>query len=115
MPQSWRGEIRLVERTPAIGSMKGTGAQAGLTLGWGVAGCSWIAERCDTQASVELLSNGTARVSCATQDIGTGTYTVLSNIVAERVGIPNDRVEVVLGDTNLPPGPISGGSWPQLP
>jgi xanthine dehydrogenase YagR molybdenum-binding subunit len=91
--------------------MKGSGAQAGLTLGWGVAGCSWIAERCDTQASVELLSNGTARVSCATQDIGTGTYTVLSNIVAERTGLPNDRIEVVLGDTSLPPGPISGGSW----
>jgi xanthine dehydrogenase YagR molybdenum-binding subunit len=99
------------KRTADVGSMKGTGAQAGLTLGWGVAGCSWIAERCETQASVELLSNGTARVSCATQDIGTGTYTVLSNVVAERVGIPNNRVEVVLGDTNLPPGPISGGSW----
>jgi len=99
------------KRTSEIGSMKGTGAQAGLTLGWGVAGCSWIAERCETQASVELLSSGTARVSCATQDIGTGTYTVLSKVVAERVGIPNDRVEVVLGDTNLPPGPISGGSW----
>jgi xanthine dehydrogenase YagR molybdenum-binding subunit len=98
-------------RTPGIGSMQGTGDQAGLTLGWGVAGASWIAERTEAQASVELLSNGTARVSSATQDIGTGTYTVLSNIVAERIGLPNDRIEVVLGDTNLPPGPISGGSW----
>jgi xanthine dehydrogenase YagR molybdenum-binding subunit len=97
--------------TPAIGSMQGTGENAGLTLGWGVAGCSWIAERCDTQASVDLLSTGTARVSCATQDIGTGTYTVLSNVVAEKIGLPNDRIEVVLGDTNLPTGPISGGSW----
>ncbi len=98
-------------RTPGIGSMQGKGEQAGLTLGWGVAGCSWIAERTEAQASVELLSNGTARVSSATQDIGTGTYTVLSNIVAERTGLPNERIEVVLGDTNLPPGPISGGSW----
>jgi len=98
-------------RTPGIGSMQGKGEQAGLTLGWGVAGASWIAERTEAQASVELLSNGTARVSSATQDIGTGTYTVLSNIVAERIGISNDRIEVVLGDTNLPPGPISGGSW----
>jgi xanthine dehydrogenase YagR molybdenum-binding subunit len=87
------------------------GCAGGLTLGWGVAGCSWIAESCETQATVELLSNGTARVSCATQDIGTGTYTVLSKVVAERRGLPNDRIEVVLGDTNLPPGPISGGSW----
>lgn len=94
--------------TPAVGSMKGAD---GLTLGWGVAGCSWIAERCETQATVELLSNGGARVSCATQDIGTGMYTVLSNVVAEKTGLPNDRIEVVLGDTNLPTGPISGGSW----
>jgi xanthine dehydrogenase YagR molybdenum-binding subunit len=97
--------------TPAVGSMKGTGEQAGLTLGWGVAGCSWIAERIETSATVELLSNGNARVSCATQDIGTGTYTVLSNIVAERTGLANDQIEVVLGDTKLPAGPISGGSW----
>jgi len=98
-------------RNPAIGSMKGTGDQAGLTLGWGVAGCSWIAERTEAQATVQLLANGTARISSATQDIGTGTYTVLSNVVAERTGIPNDRIEVVLGDTDLAPGPISGGSW----
>jgi xanthine dehydrogenase YagR molybdenum-binding subunit len=99
------------KRTAGVGSMKGTGEQEGLTLGWGVAGCSWIAERCDTQATVELLSNGTARVSCATQDIGTGTYTVLSKIVGDKVGLSSERIEVVLGDTNLPAGPISGGSW----
>jgi len=94
-------------RNPAVGSMK----KDGMTLGWGVAGCSWIAERMGAEASVELLGDGTARVSTATQDIGTGTYTVLSQIVSEKTGIPHDRIEVVLGDTNLPPGPISGGSW----
>jgi xanthine dehydrogenase YagR molybdenum-binding subunit len=99
------------KRTVGVGSMMGVGVQAGLTLGWGVAGCSWIAERCDTQAAVELLSNGTVRVSSATQDIGTGTYTVLSKVVGDKIGLPSERIEVVLGDTNLPPGPISGGSW----
>ena len=95
------------KRTPQVGSMR----KDGLVLGWGVAGCSWIAERTEAQASVDLHDNGTARVSCATQDIGTGTYTVLSQIVSEKTGIPHDKIEVVLGDTNLPPGPISGGSW----
>jgi xanthine dehydrogenase YagR molybdenum-binding subunit len=94
-------------RTPQVGSMK----KDGLILGWGVAGCSWIAERMGTEASVDLHDDGTARVSCATQDIGTGTYTVLSQIVSEKTGIPHDKIEVVLGDTDLPPGPISGGSW----
>ncbi len=94
-------------RTPQVGSMK----KDGLILGWGVAGCSWIAERMGSEATVELLDDGSARVSCATQDIGTGTYTVLSQIVSDKTGIPHDMIEVVLGDTNLPPGPISGGSW----
>jgi xanthine dehydrogenase YagR molybdenum-binding subunit len=94
-------------RTPLVGSMK----KDGLTLGWGVAGCSWIAERMGSEASVDLRDDGTARVSSATQDIGTGTYTVLSQIVSEKIGIPHDKIEVVLGDTDLPAGPISGGSW----
>jgi xanthine dehydrogenase YagR molybdenum-binding subunit len=94
-------------RTPQVGSMK----KDGLILGWGVAGCSWIAERMGSEATVDLRDDGTARVSSATQDIGTGTYTVLSNIVSQKTGIPLDKIEVVLGDSALPPGAISGGSW----
>src|SRR6185437_1370658 len=52
----------------------------------------------------------TARVSCATQDIGTGTYTILAQVAAEKLGIAVDKVEVALGDTSLPAGPVSGGS-----
>jgi xanthine dehydrogenase YagR molybdenum-binding subunit len=95
------------QRNPKIGSMK----KDGLTIGWGVAGASWIAERMESEATVELLSDGIARVSTATQDIGTGTYTVLSLLVSEKTGIPTDRVETILGDTALPAGAISGGSW----
>jgi xanthine dehydrogenase YagR molybdenum-binding subunit len=95
------------QRTPQVGSMK----KDGRILGWGVAGCSWIAERTGAESAVELYDNGTARVSCATQDIGTGTYTVLSQIVSEKTGIPHEKIEVVLGDSSLPSGPISGGSW----
>src|SRR6202041_40960 len=83
----------------------------GLTLGWGMAGCSWVAGRFSAAASVQLRDDGTARVSSATQDIGTGTYTVLSQIVSQKTGIPLDKIEVVLGDSALPPGAISGGSW----
>jgi len=95
------------QRTPEVGSM----TKDGLVLGWGMASCSWIAERAATEATVDLRSDGTARVSCGTQDIGTGTYTILAQIVGEKTGLPLDKIEVVLGDTALPPGPISGGSW----
>jgi xanthine dehydrogenase YagR molybdenum-binding subunit len=49
-------------------------------------------------------------VTCATQDIGTGTYTILAQVVSAKTGVPLDRISVVLGDTSLPPGPLSGGS-----
>jgi xanthine dehydrogenase YagR molybdenum-binding subunit len=94
------------KRTPAVGSM----TRDGLTLGWGMAGCSWIAARFPAEATVHLRDDGTARVACATQDIGTGTYTILAQLAAERTGVPLDKVEAVLGDTALPAGPLSGGS-----
>jgi xanthine dehydrogenase YagR molybdenum-binding subunit len=94
------------KRNPAVGSMR----QDDLVLGWGMAACSWIAERFPCEANVELRNDGTVRVTCATQDIGTGTYTILAQVVSAKTGVPLDRINVVLGDTSLPPGPLSGGS-----
>jgi xanthine dehydrogenase YagR molybdenum-binding subunit len=93
-------------RTPGIGSMK----RDGLTLGWGMAGCAWVAARFPAEASVELRDDGTARVACGTQDIGTGTYTILAQLTSQKTGVPLEKVDVVLGDTSLPAGPLSGGS-----
>ena len=93
-------------RTPEVGSMK----RDGLTVGWGMAGCSWGSARDICQASVQLRDDGTVRVATATQDIGTGTYTILAQLAAQKTGVSIDKVEVALGDTSLPPGPLSGGS-----
>ena len=93
-------------RTPHVGSMQ----RDGVILGWGMAGCSWIAGRFDAEASVELRDDGTARVACATQDIGTGTYTILAQLASHKTGVPLDNIDVALGDTSLPAGPLSGGS-----
>src|SRR5439155_4233961 len=94
------------KRTPEVGSMK----RDGLTLGWGMAAASWIAARFPAEATVQLRDDGTARVACGTQDIGTGTYTILAQLASEKTGVPLDKIEVALGDTSLPPGPVSGGS-----
>jgi xanthine dehydrogenase YagR molybdenum-binding subunit len=94
------------KRTPEVGSMK----RDGLTLGWGMASCAWIAERFAAEASVQLRDDGTARVACATQDIGTGTYTILAQLTSQKTGVPLDKIEVQLGDSSLPAGPLSGGS-----
>jgi xanthine dehydrogenase YagR molybdenum-binding subunit len=94
------------KRNPEIGSMK----RDGLIVGWGMAGCAWGAGRIPAEANVELRNDGTARVASGTQDIGTGTYTILAQLASDKTGVPVDKVEVVLGDTSLPAGPISGGS-----
>lgn len=95
------------KRTAAVGSMQ----RDGLTLGWGVAACTWIAARTETTMTVDLRQDGRVRVACGTQDIGTGTYTIIAQIVSQTTGIPVDRIDVALGDSSLPAGPISGGSW----
>src|SRR5258707_13113688 len=82
----------------------------GLTVGWRMAGEAWIAGRFAVEANVQLRDDGTVRVACATQDIGTGTYTILAQLAAEKTGVPLNRIEVELGDSALPDGPISGGS-----
>jgi xanthine dehydrogenase YagR molybdenum-binding subunit len=94
------------KRNPVVGSMR----NGNEILGWGMGTCTWPAHQRGAEVRVRLLADGTARVSCATQDIGTGTYTVFAEIVSDRTGIPVDKIDVVLGDSSLPPGPTSGGS-----
>jgi xanthine dehydrogenase YagR molybdenum-binding subunit len=94
------------KRTPEIGSMK----RDGLMLGWGMATAAWVAARFAAEANFQLRDDGTTRIACGTQDIGTGTYTILAQLAAESAGVALDKVEVALGDTSLPEGPVSGGS-----
>jgi xanthine dehydrogenase YagR molybdenum-binding subunit len=94
------------KRNPQVGSMR----DGGEILGWGMATCTWPGHRGNAAVRVSLLADGTARAVCATQDIGTGTYTVFAEVVADKTGIPVNKVKVVLGDSSLPPGPTSGGS-----
>jgi len=94
------------KRTPGIGSMR----HDGKVLGWGLAGASWVALRLPCTAHVEFHSNGRVSVRSGTQDIGTGTYTTFAQVVHEKTGVPLDRIDVVLGDSALPDGPMSGGS-----
>ncbi len=65
----------------------------------------------ESKARVTLNPDGTALVETDMTDIGTGTYTILGQIAAEMLGLPVEAVTVHLGDTDLPAGPGSGGSW----
>ncbi|HLK55195.1 MAG TPA: xanthine dehydrogenase family protein molybdopterin-binding subunit [Chthonomonadaceae bacterium] len=79
-------------------------------VGYGMATAAYPTRRSPASARARMLPDGTAVVQCGTQDIGTGTYTVMTQLAAETLGLPPQRVRCELGDTDLPEGPHSGGS-----
>jgi xanthine dehydrogenase YagR molybdenum-binding subunit len=79
-------------------------------IGWGMATATYPAHRRPASASARILADGTAVVRSGTQDIGTGTYTVMTQVAADALGIPFERIDFELGDTLMPPAGVSGGS-----
>jgi xanthine dehydrogenase YagR molybdenum-binding subunit len=93
-------------RTPEPGSLR----DGDVLIGWGCATATYPTQLFPSSARLRLAANGSAWVGTAAHDIGTGTYTIAAQIVADRFGIPMDQITVELGDSRLPPGPIAGGS-----
>ena len=79
-------------------------------VGFGMATATYPARRMPASAEVSLYRDGSVVVKAASHDLGTGTYTVLGQVAADALSVPVDRVRVELGDTDLPPNPISAGS-----
>jgi xanthine dehydrogenase YagR molybdenum-binding subunit len=63
-----------------------------------------------TQAHCDIFADGSVVMKIGTQDIGTGTRTVVGLITAETFGLPLEAVKVEIGDSNFPFAPGSGGS-----
>jgi xanthine dehydrogenase YagR molybdenum-binding subunit len=79
-------------------------------IGWGMAQGAWEANQAEASAKAVLSKSGKLTVSSATADIGTGTYTVMTQIAAETLGLPLEDVTFKLGDSDLPKAPLEGGS-----
>jgi len=94
------------QRNPEPRSMK----EGDFLVGYGMATAIYPANRTAATAKIEVFADGHAVVSCATQDIGTGTYTILTQIAADATGLPMEKITCKLGDSKLPKGPNSGGS-----
>src|SRR6266480_279246 len=80
-------------------------------VGWGMATGIWEALQVPITVRIVLTANGYAEVSCATSDIGTGTYTIMTQVAADMLGLPLDSITIKLGDSTLPQSPVEGGSW----
>ena len=80
-------------------------------VGWGMATGVWEALQMPIAVRIALSANGHAEVSCATSDIGTGTYTIMAQVAADMLGLPLDNISIKIGDSSLPQSPVEGGSW----
>jgi xanthine dehydrogenase YagR molybdenum-binding subunit len=80
-------------------------------IGIGMASASRSVALQPSKCRLTLRPDGTATAALAMTDIGTGTYTVLTQVAADMLGLPPDRIEVLLGDTDYPEAAGSGGSF----
>jgi xanthine dehydrogenase YagR molybdenum-binding subunit len=79
-------------------------------IGLGMATATYPANRSPAAAIARILPDGTAMVASGTQDLGTGTYTVMTQVCADALGFPPEKIHFALGDSSLPQAPGSGGS-----
>src|SRR2546425_3896211 len=79
-------------------------------IGWGMASATYPMNYAPASAKARLLPDGSAEVMSAASDMGPGTWTSMTQVAAETLGLPIERVKFTLGDTRLPRAPVHGGS-----
>lgn len=94
------------KRNPKAGATP----QGRYLMGIGMATASYPVHSSQGTARVRLYADGHAMVQSGATDLGTGTYTVMTQVAADALGLPLEKVKFELGDTTLPTAPNSGGS-----
>ena len=82
-----------------------------LQRGLGMAQSHWVSViHPPTSCEVRILADGSVEAFTSAQDVGTGTRTILAQVVAEELGLKAQEISSYIGDTRYPHGPPSGGS-----
>ena len=79
-------------------------------IGWGMATATYSANRSAASALVQFEPGGRVTVASGSQDLGTGTYTIMAQVAAATLNLPMELIDAKLGDSTLPRSPVSGGS-----
>ncbi|MCH8125632.1 xanthine dehydrogenase family protein molybdopterin-binding subunit [candidate division KSB1 bacterium] len=106
--QEWRKGAERISwnkrnKTPGSGS-------GPLKRGLGLGASIWSTGGRGTKATMTVFPDGGVEVKCGTQDIGTGTRTIIAAIAAEELGLKINQIRSLVGDTNYPRSGGSGGS-----
>ena len=94
------------KRNPQPGSMR----DGDWLVGYGCATSLYPTNMAPATARLVLTPEGRATVQLSGHEIGTGLYTVIALMTVSGLGIPIEHVNVEMGDTDLPPAPVAGGS-----
>ncbi len=81
-----------------------------MLLGWGMSAATYPASRGLAHARARILADGTAEVETAASDMGPGTYTSMTQVAADALGLAPADVRFALGRSDFPPTPPHGGS-----
>jgi xanthine dehydrogenase YagR molybdenum-binding subunit len=92
----------------------GVTRQGDLLIGMGTAAALYHVVRSESSASARINADGTAEVFAAASDIGPGTYTSMTQMVADGLGLPLSRVRFSLGDSRFPKAATQYGSQTML-
>lgn len=94
------------DRNPAPRAM----SEGDWLIGYGCAATCYPTQMAPAAARVRLQRDGRVRVQIAGHEIGNGAYTVIAQAAAAKLGVPVEKVSVMIGDSDLPPAPVAGGS-----
>ncbi len=79
-------------------------------IGYGMATATYPANRSAASAEIKILSDGRLEIGSGTQDLGTGTYSIMAQTVMQQTGVAWENIVTKLGNSALPKAPVSGGS-----
>ena len=89
---------------------RGRNGSGPVKRGLGIGVSTWSGGGHASQCRTVINPDGSVRVEMCTQDLGTGTRTVITQVAAETLGLPMSQVKLVIGTNDLPPDGASGGS-----
>ena len=99
-------KIKWNDRNPEPRSMK----EGDWLIGYGTGSGIFSAWRGGAKVTAKLLPDGSLILQSGVTDMGPGTATAMTNLAAETFGLSDRKIKFEMGDTNLPPGPMQGGS-----
>jgi len=89
---------------------RGENASGHMRRGLGIGVCTWGGAGHESKCEAAIHPDGSVEIKLGSQDLGTGTRTVINMVAAETLGLPLGAVKVLIGDNKYPPSGASGGS-----